>query len=243
MSLHMKYGGLPHNGDPYSQRNLEQASEQVNQGAVEAKKRFDWLNVHRWLLTGHLMYNDESFVSEVWRSLHSPAAQLEYIISVGRSLSEIVHCGIELKDAIRKRNTEISPLQREDETRDELRMQINVLTRNVPAMLSGYWEKLLQVSIESSSLAPLCLPQLLHQKVRSVTAANRDSDGRLLQMGEETQRVLNEIGIMLSYVQDAIGHDIHIHSLRAAAMLETIEAKLGNRPQSVASVQLRDMSL
>lgn len=59
----------------------------------------------------------------------------------------------------------------------------------------------------------------------------------------QTQRVLNEIGIMLSYVQDAIGHDIHIHSLRAAAMLETIEAKLGNRPQSVASVQLRDMSL
>ena len=61
-------------------------------------------------------------------------------------------------------------------------------TCNVPAMLSGYWDKLLQVSIESSSLAPLCLPQLLHQKLRSVTVANRDSDRRLLQMGEEVQR-------------------------------------------------------
>ena len=79
------------------------------------------------MMQWHVAVQDESFMSEVWRSLHSPAAQLEYIISVGRSLSEIVHCGIELKDAIKKRNTEISPLQREDRTRDELRMQINVL--------------------------------------------------------------------------------------------------------------------
>ena len=63
----------------------------------------------------------------MWRSLHSPAAQLEYVTILGRSLSEIVHCGLELKEALRKRNREISPLQREDRIRDELSAQIKKL--------------------------------------------------------------------------------------------------------------------
>ena len=67
---------------------------------------------------------------EVWQSLHSPAAHLEYVISLGRSLSELVHCGIELTAAIRKRNREISVLQREDRIRDDLRAQLKLLVRN-----------------------------------------------------------------------------------------------------------------
>ena len=57
MLRHMKYRGVPPSADPYSERNLAPASEQVNQAATDAKKKFDWLNVHRWLLTGQLMKN------------------------------------------------------------------------------------------------------------------------------------------------------------------------------------------
>lgn len=57
MLRHMKYRGVPPSADPYSERNLAQALEHVNQAATDAKKKFDWLNVHRWLLTGQLMQN------------------------------------------------------------------------------------------------------------------------------------------------------------------------------------------
>jgi len=59
----------------------------------------------------------------------------------------------------------------------------------------------------------------------------------------QTQLVLNDIGIVLSYVQDAIAQDLHSQSPHAAHILEAIETELNSRPKSVTSVQLHNMSL
>jgi len=63
-------------------------------------------------------------------------------------------------------------------------------SRQVPSMLNGYWDKLLQVSSDSSSLAPECLAELLQQKLKTLVVADRDSDQRQLVMGEQVRLTL-----------------------------------------------------
>lgn len=52
----------------------------------------------------NLCLQGSSLIGEVWRMLHSAAGQLEYIISIGRSLQDLVRFILEIKQVDAKRD-------------------------------------------------------------------------------------------------------------------------------------------
>ncbi|KAK3754476.1 hypothetical protein QZH41_018992, partial [Actinostola sp. cb2023] len=90
-SLFARACGPQDRSDPCQGESLRTSLVHVNHFIESARHDGDLLSVYRWLLVKSLMSQSTLHVAEAWYMFHSAAAQLEYLITLNKTLQNLVY--------------------------------------------------------------------------------------------------------------------------------------------------------
>ncbi|CAH1791577.1 unnamed protein product [Owenia fusiformis] len=86
-------------GDPYKVSNIRAVSLELDENIRSAVDQQDWIRVHRHLLVKSLITQTEGHIPGAWRMMNSIAGQLEYLVTLSRTLLELTKYALQYADS------------------------------------------------------------------------------------------------------------------------------------------------
>ncbi|XP_050409076.2 uncharacterized protein LOC126824019 [Patella vulgata] len=236
-AFHFQNGGPPRSGDPMSEPNIRAVCLHLNEEMTRAKEHCDWLKVHRLLLLKSVMYQRSDHIVDSWRMLHSMAGQAEYVRCLCTSLKDLTVYNIEYIKWLNLMESDVGT-EVNSFANSTIGKKEPLDSTTLSKMTRAFEQKLNDVCEWRISMAADELPEIILDKLKTVTEKDKHSQETFPVADEETLQVLDEINHMIKAIQDTIAGDVHNISPAAEADIVSVETNTGNRPMSVASTQL-----